>query len=425
MREISRAQFLRLTGAGLVGSALLSVYPDLAIAQTSPPGILLGAHVGWNRYYPNTKKGSTYLQRWTAWSSRKQQGKTPYMFCDWFNFRAPVDKIRNFDNNDVLSIYKQDIKAKSFFLTFNIRPASGQDMLDLYNGQLSPSGYTADEHVVMIGQRLAEFCVSTGEFVRLRYLHEMTGPSHPWCAFDPDGTAREFTTGHYRQLYRRWQLILAGGSVADIDSKLADITARTGDPAQPKLAETISAERLSTAGYPQFGTGTLPTNTNFATVWTGSSSKPTLEINNDENDYFNYYPGNEYVGYVGCDIFPGNEWATVNEKFANLDKVYALAQQQGKPFAIPEWSLDNSPERINDTYGDRLVRIAEWMIARPLDFAANFEVKQNDGDWRLANKSAAMTKWREYVTSLAPDRFLGDDTSGSVSAKTKDLSSVA
>jgi hypothetical protein len=65
------------------------------------------------------------------------------------------------------------------------------------------------------------------------------------------------------------------------------------------------------------------------------------------------------------------------------------------------------------------------MIARPLDFAANFEVKQNDGDWRLANKPAAMTKWREYVTSLAPDRFLVDDTSGSVSATTKDLSSVA
>jgi hypothetical protein len=412
-RRLSRAQFLRLTGAGLAGSAFLAAQPyESAIAQqTTPPPIKLGAFVGWDR---NVSDEPTVLHRWNKWAS--QQGKTPHMFADWFEPSAPVDQIRNVDNQDILALYDQ-LDAKSFMLSFNIRPGSNQEMLDLYNGALTPSGYTADEHVVMIGQRLAEFCQRDAgafpeQYARVRYLHEFTGANKPWSAFDKNGLPKRFTLGHYRQLYRRWQLILAGGSVSAIDQKLAQITSETGDPAQPKLAKNINARRLKRAGYSQFGNGKLATNTKFGTVWCGQSAKdptPVEDPTPDVNDYRNYYPGDQYVGEIGCDIFVGDQWTPNEQKFAALDDFYRMAERRNKPFAIPAWSRDNTPgdhpEWIEDPDPEPPeLAIATWMEMETrslMSFACNYEVLQKDQDYRLGNgeEPLALAKWASHATT--------------------------
>jgi hypothetical protein len=154
-------------------------------------------------------------------------------------------------------------------------------------------------------------------------------------------------------------------------------------------------------------------NTNFGTVWCGQSAK---KLN---ADYVSYYPGDPsdpndpYVYEVGCDIFVGNEWVPIEQKFAGLEDFYQMAEDLNKGFAIPAWNRDDtgSEELPPEDHPEWIDMMAQWMETHPLlSYVCNFEVleKPPDGtDWRLGNgeEPLALDEWREHVTTTG--RYLG------------------
>ena len=101
-------------------------------------------------------------------------------------------------------------------------------------------------------------------------------------------------------------------------------------------------------------------------MWCGQAGKhpsPTEDPTDPAaNDYRLYYPGNDYVYEVGCDMYVGGTQKGIEDKFISLNDFYTKAQTHGKPFAIPEWSIiksDTTPE----LHDDWVEMIAKWMEA--------------------------------------------------------------
>jgi Glycosyl hydrolase family 26 len=84
----------------------------------------------------------------------------------------------------------------------------------------------------------------------------------------------------------------------------------------------------------------------FTFVWS-----PTLG-DTGVGDLAGYYPGNNYVDYIGADVYdqawasyPGAaaEFATLKTEQYGLDWLATFAAQQGKPITLPEWGLGSGP----------------------------------------------------------------------------------
>ncbi|MGA2520291.1 MAG: glycosyl hydrolase [Acidimicrobiales bacterium] len=66
------------------------------------------------------------------------------------------------------------------------------------------------------------------------------------------------------------------------------------------------------------------------------------------------YPGDQYVDYVGTDVYdePATSWSTELNDVGGLASTVAFAQANGKSVSIPEWGLDgvDDPTFIDEMY---------------------------------------------------------------------------
>lgn len=161
-----------------------------------------------------------------------------------------------------------------------------------------------DRVLIDIAQALDRF----GKFAYVRPYAEMNGHWNPYCAYNSNGSYRgaSHSTKSFRRAFRRTYLIVHGGSVAEINSKLVH-------SGMPKLDRTND----------------LPAN-NVKVIWNPQGfGSPDLKGNSADA----YYPGDNYVDVVANDLYDygrGVEWE------ANLDLYRA---HTGKPYAIGEWGL--------------------------------------------------------------------------------------
>jgi hypothetical protein len=82
---------------------------------------------------------------------------------------------------------------------------------------------------------------------------------------------------------------------------------------------------------------------NFSFDWNVSAENP------GSHPFQDYYPGNQNVNSIGIDSYdfdysnpnasPQERWNTILNGSGGLQDVENFAQQQGKPFAVPEWGL--------------------------------------------------------------------------------------
>jgi hypothetical protein len=173
---------------------------------------------------------------------------------------------------------------------------------------LSPRGLAlgaGDGYLIQLGELAAE----SGQVLYVRLMAEMNNWNNPYCAFGAGGRfrGRAHSTRAFRGAWRRAALVLRGGSVAAIDSRLR----RVGLPPLRTDRPVLARPRIAMLWVP-FTAG-LP--------------------NVRGNGPGAYWPGSRYVDWVGTDFFANSP------NFRGLNRFYRDRRWRHKPFVFGEWAL--------------------------------------------------------------------------------------
>ncbi len=143
--------------------------------------------------------------------------------------------------------------------------------------------------------------------VYIRLLAEMNGHWNPYCAYNVDGSFRgpAHSPAQYRQAWRRFALIVRGGPVATINAQLHKLGM---PPIQAQTPEVLPTPKV-------------------ALMWVPHSS-PTPNIH--ANRWQVYWPGKQYVDWIGTDIF------STSPNWQNMTRIYEGYKH--KPFVVGEYA---------------------------------------------------------------------------------------
>jgi hypothetical protein len=175
----------------------------------------------------------------------------------------------------------------------------------------------ADGWIEWLGALLAQ----RGAPVYLRVFAEMDAYWNPYSAYNENGTFRgmNHSTQAFRQAWRRITLILRGGSVSVIDARLHSLHM----PPVPAVSDTLPRAPVAMLWVPQ--------------VW-GAPDTP-------QNAPRAYYPGDQYVDWVGTDFYSAfPNWRGLDTFFDEFP---------GKPFVFGEWAVygADTPRFVNQLFG--------------------------------------------------------------------------
>jgi hypothetical protein len=180
---------------------------------------------------------------------------------------------------------------------------------------ITPEGIatgTSDDYLIRLNNSFATNHIRA----YIRPLGEMNRCLNGWAAYDCQGKSRgsAYAPYWYKQAFRRIAIVIrGGGSLADIDARLAathlpPLDRRAGNGFEPK---------------------TLPA-APVAMVW---SPLPGGSPATKKNRPGNFYPGSQYVDWVGTDIYSRFPvWKT-------LTRFYDNRKYRRKPFALTEWGV--------------------------------------------------------------------------------------
>jgi hypothetical protein len=162
-----------------------------------------------------------------------------------------------------------------------------------------------DPYLLALNGMLARF----GRPAYLRVMAEMNNFNNPYSAFGGSGRprTREHSTRSFRAAWRRIALVVRGGPVEAIDSRLR----RMGLPPVRTAAPELPRPRVALMWVP-FCAG-LP--------------------HRRGNGPGSYWPGGGYVDWVGTDFFANSP------NFPCLHRFYRDRRWRSKPFAFGEWAL--------------------------------------------------------------------------------------
>jgi hypothetical protein len=174
----------------------------------------------------------------------------------------------------------------------------------------------------------------------IRLMPEMNGHWNPYCAYDANGTRRggNHTTKDFRRAWRRFVLIVRGGSRAKVNKRLR----------RHNLARIYRARSNHDPVYERRDVPRVLEKPKVAFLWvpqtTGSPNIP----GNQPRDY---WPGGNFVDWIGIDIYSAFESAA----FPAMERFYRNWNQ--RPFMIGEYSpWDGDP---GGRFTDRLLDWAE------------------------------------------------------------------
>jgi hypothetical protein len=141
----------------------------------------------------------------------------------------------------------------------------------------------------------------------LRLMAEMDGHWNPYCAYGPDGRSRgrDRSTAAFRQAWRRTVIVVRGGSVDAMNTRLRKL----GMPALRTDATELARVPVAFQWVPQV------------------AGAPDTAANAPRA----YWPGAEYVDWVGTDFY------SKFPNFSGLERFYR--EFAGKPFVFGEWAM--------------------------------------------------------------------------------------
>ena len=191
------------------------------------------------------------------------------------------------------------------------RAAQSRPMFHITTGTpgheaISPGAIAAgqgDGYLVTVNRAIA----ASGQVTYIRLMAEMDGYWNAYCAYNQDGSSRgkAHSTTAFRQAWRRAVLIIRGGSIATINSKLKKLHM------PPVRGASGSLEQVP-----------------VAFMWVPQvAGAPDTAANSPSA----YWPGAAYVDWVGTDFY------SKFPNWAGLERFYA--HSYGKPFVFGEWAL--------------------------------------------------------------------------------------
>lgn len=171
---------------------------------------------------------------------------------------------------------------------------------------------TGDDYLLRLNSGFA----SNGIRAYIRPLGEPNRCLNAWSSYTCDGGSRgtDYTPYWYKQAFKRIAIIVrGGGSLALIDARLAaanlpPLNRQAGNGVEPK---SLPAAPVSMVWSP------LP------------AGSPAIGRNLPAH----FYPGSQYVDWVGTDIY------SRYPSWSDLTRFYSARQYRGKPFALTEWGV--------------------------------------------------------------------------------------
>lgn len=166
-------------------------------------------------------------------------------------------------------------------------------------------------------QWLGGYLARRGQPVYIRLFAEMDAYWNPYSAYNRNGSfrGRDHSTQAFKQAWRRITLILRGGPVASVDARLRLL----GLPSVRTSETSLAAAPVAMLWVPQVA---------------GAPDTP-------QNAPRAYYPGNQYVDWIGTDFY---------SKYPNWTGLNGFIRRfPGKPFVFGEWAIwgADSPRFVN------------------------------------------------------------------------------
>ena len=211
--------------------------------------------------------------------------------------------------------------------------------LSTYNGpgtveRITPRSIAlggGDRYLLALGRDFAAY----GRPVYLRLFSEMNNAANPYSAFDHDGRPRgsAHSRAWFRQAWRRVYLIVKGGRVATIDTRLRalGLPRLQGLPRRTPAA-VVAPGRLGgrVVTQPAAGAVTWLPRPKVALQWVPmTEGSPDIPANRPDA----YWPGGAYVDWVGTDLY------SRFPNFRALDRFASAKRYAGKPFVFGEWAM--------------------------------------------------------------------------------------
>ncbi len=280
-----------------------------------------------------------------------QTGAHPALLQDFFHWRVPLT---------TGALYRWGATNTRGVLALSTQTGDGTEVItprQIARGK-------DDRYMTRMAGNIAE----TGQTVYIRLMAEMNGSWNAYSAFNADGSLRRH--GHsqrwYKQAWRRFTLIMRGGSRDRINRKLLDL-------GLPRIMRAKSQDDPVYEGGPDGIPLPIPERMpqpRVAMMWVPQSFGSPNVAGNQPDDY---WPGGKYVDWVGIDIY---------SKFAGAfdDGVRFFERYDKWPFVIGEYSpWDND---FGGTFTGNLFRWAEahdrvkmMLYYRGVDPANNYNVQ--------------------------------------------------
>jgi hypothetical protein len=241
--------------------------------------------------------------------------------------------------------------------------------------------------------RLARTIEETGQTVYIRLMPEMNGHWNPYSAFDADGSARgrDHSTHWFRKAWRRFALLVRGGSRERVNERLV----RMG---MPRILRADSQKdpvyEGGADGEPLPVPERLPP-PRVAMMWVPQSFGSPNVAGNQPADY---WPGGGYVDWVGFDIYA---------KFAAaFDEGRAFFRRyRGKPFVIGEygpWDDDYGGSFTGELFrwAEAHDRVKMLLYYRGVDPDNAFNVQHYPGARRVIRRHLDKPRWVEFAPGV-------------------------
>jgi hypothetical protein len=215
---------------------------------------------------------------------------------------------------------------------------------------LASSGNRSDYVILKVASALRTYDKPTF----LRIDQEMNAYWFGWCAYNSDGTPRAHTTEDFKDMWRRMHIIFEGGTVSQMNSKLA---AEGMPPLDPQVGTSAASKGLSSTTDPD---AYLPPTTNVAFVFNPVDAPGIPD--KAGNRWADYYPGDEYVDWVGQNSYDSTWNATLAARIVWLEQFYEdFAVGHDKPYMMGEWGL---AQEIGDDPA-YIQRMLDWQKDHP------------------------------------------------------------
>ena len=286
----------------------------------------------------------------------QQSGKHPAVFNYFIEWKAndPTFHWLGFRLQDALS---QGSRAMLSVET----SGTGISNAELANG-------AGDTFLVRLNQLMAQH----GQIVYLRPLSEMNNGKNPYSAYDLSGRSRgpAYSTGQFKRAWRRLALIVRGGPVDAIDSRLR----KMGLPPVRTGAQELPEPKVALMWVPlSFGDPEIP-----------------------KNHPRHWWPGGGYVDWVGT------TWYSPYRATSAMHAMYSNRLWRRKPFAFAEWGVWGAdvPSFVSQFFG--------FLRSHPrVRMAVYYQSAFLKPEFRLSNHPASRAalrravRWRR-LTGVAP-----------------------